>query len=101
MEEIFMLNGAFMPHRLENDSELQGVIERILGMVEKSIPVASHPAMHTLPEYPDAILPTSTNAVSNAIFSTNPFPTTTTTTSPSTSSVPTDEIVPIPPSHRF
>jgi len=81
-----------MPHRLENDSELQGVIERILAIVEKSIPVASRAPLHTLPKYPDAvnILPTieppsttitpepssaMNDGVSAAISSTDPSPT--------------------------
>jgi len=42
-----------MPHRLENKEEMQGVIDRILVILETSIPVASRPPLDTLPAYSD------------------------------------------------
>jgi len=55
MAEIFKLNGAFLPHRMENDEEVHRVIDRILAIAENSIPATSRLPMHTLPEYPDTI----------------------------------------------
>jgi len=52
MKEIFMLTGAFMPHRLEDESDLQSVIYRILATLETSIPVTFRPPLDTLPKYP-------------------------------------------------
>jgi len=50
-----------MPHRLENESEMQALIDRILAIMDTSIPVASRPPLHTLPEFPDMVASSPTD----------------------------------------
>jgi len=97
-----------MPHRLENEIEIHGVIARILVILETSIPVSSRPPLDTLPEYSDntsssintntpttvisADIPTAITAIPEASTSTLATDNDTPATTNSSSKRPTDQL---------
>jgi hypothetical protein len=40
---VFLLQGAFMGHRLENESEVKDLVERIFNILAKTPPASFHP----------------------------------------------------------